>query len=65
MTCDCCKWWSNGPEFESHHKKCLNANLQSNAYHDNSLAPQDLHELDAITTTGPKFGCLHFEQKQG
>lgn len=64
--CESCLWWSwmrTAAVFEAGHRRCLNKKLQSNLYASDSLAPQDLHELDAITTTGPKFGCIHWEEK--
>lgn len=53
----------NAPVFESGHRRCLHKKMQSDLYTEDSLAPQDLHELDGLTTTGPKFGCIHWEEK--
>lgn len=65
-TCDACKWWEPPKEGNDHHNMgiCESENLVYNGHSRNdSLCAGEVWSFPLAPSTGPKFGCVHWEPK--
>lgn len=69
-TCDTCKWWGTEElQFvysnQENRRLCGHTKILNGYEHADDEDATDIHKsIDSSFVTGPKFGCIHYEDKQ-
>lgn len=64
-TCDTCKWWRKEQDRDGFtDRECENPKIGYFSKGEDACICHDAEGYSGYITTGPKFGCIHWEAKE-